>query len=68
MRGRGTVETGEGKVCAQSGALDAYPNGFQSRLGQVRGTNPEELLGAAHTACYTMIRRKHFAILIVPSK
>jgi osmotically inducible protein OsmC len=50
----GGVDTGSGVVSVQSGALSAYPYGFHSRFGEVRGTNPEELLGAAHAACYTM--------------
>lgn len=50
----GGVDTGRGAVSTQSGALSDHPYGFHSRFGEVRGTNPEELLGAAHAACYSM--------------
>ena len=50
----GGLDTGSGAVSLQSGALSAYPYGFHSRFGEVSGTNPEELLGAAHAACYSM--------------
>ncbi|MDP9090466.1 MAG: OsmC family peroxiredoxin [Pseudomonadota bacterium] len=51
--GRG--KQGVGKVSTQTEALKAYPYGFASRFGDdQRGTNPEELLAAAHAACFTM--------------
>ena len=51
----GQGKKGQGKITTQTGALDAYPYGFASRFeGDQRGTNPEELLGAAHAACFTM--------------
>src|SRR6185437_1545152 len=51
--GRG--KTGAGKISTQTDALKAYPYGFASRFeGDIRGTNPEELLAAAHAACFTM--------------
>lgn len=51
--GRG--KQGKGQVSTQTGALKAYPYGFASRFEDDRqGTNPEELLGAAHAACFTM--------------
>ena len=51
--GRG--KTGRGQISSETGALKAYPYGFASRFeGDKRGTNPEELLGAAHAACFTM--------------
>jgi osmotically inducible protein OsmC len=37
-----------------SGALETYPHTFFSHHGEKPGTNPEELLGAAHAACFTM--------------
>ena len=37
-----------------SGALSSYPYGFASRFEGVAGSNPEELLAAAHAACFTM--------------
>ena len=51
--GRG--KQGVGKISTQTEALKAYPYGFASRFGDDRrGTNPEELLAAAHAACFTM--------------
>ena len=51
--GRG--KQGQGQISTQTAALKAYPYGFGSRFeDDRRGTNPEELLGAAHAACLTM--------------
>ena len=51
--GRG--KQGIGKISTQTEALKAYPYGYASRFeDDKRGTNPEELLGAAHAACFTM--------------
>ncbi len=51
--GRG--KQGVGKISTQTEALKAYPYGFASRFeDDKRGTNPEELLAAAHAACFTM--------------
>ena len=51
----GAGKTGVGKVSTETGALKDYPYGFGSRFGDDRhGTNPEEILGAAHAACFTM--------------
>jgi len=51
----GAGKTGQGKVSTETGALQGYPYGFASRFeGDRKGTNPEELLGAAHAACFTM--------------
>jgi osmotically inducible protein OsmC len=51
--GRG--KEGVGKISTQTDALKSYPYGFASRFeDDRRGTNPEELLGAAHAACLTM--------------
>lgn len=51
--GRGVK--GQGKISTQTGALKEYPYGFASRFeDDRRGTNPEEILGAAHAACFTM--------------
>lgn len=50
----GGLKDGRGAISTQSGALDAHPYGFASRFEGVRGTNPEELIGAAHAACFTM--------------
>jgi lipoyl-dependent peroxiredoxin len=51
--GRG--KAGVGKISTQTDALKSYPYGFGSRFeDDRRGTNPEELLAAAHAACFTM--------------
>jgi len=51
--GRG--KSGLGKISTETDALKHYPYGFASRFGDDRrGTNPEEILGAAHAACFTM--------------
>jgi lipoyl-dependent peroxiredoxin len=51
----GAGKTGTGKISTETGALSQYPYGFASRFGDDRrGTNPEEILGAAHAACFTM--------------
>lgn len=50
----GGLKDGKGQISTQSGALKAYPYGFASRFEGVPGTNPEELIGAAHAGCFTM--------------
>ena len=50
----GGLKDGRGSISTASGALDAYPYGFASRFEGVAGSNPEELIGAAHAACFTM--------------
>jgi lipoyl-dependent peroxiredoxin len=51
----GAGKTGTGSISTETGALSDYPYGFASRFGDDRtGTNPEEILGAAHAACFTM--------------
>jgi osmotically inducible protein OsmC len=50
----GNLKEGKGAISTQSGALKAYPYGFASRFEGVAGTNPEELIGAAHAGCFTM--------------
>lgn len=50
---KGGVPEGSGTVSAESGALKAT-YGFKSRMEGGPGTNPEELIGAAHAACYSM--------------
>jgi hypothetical protein len=44
----------KGSVSTESHALKTYPYTFFSRYGEKPGTNPEELLGAAHATCFTM--------------
>jgi osmotically inducible protein OsmC len=51
----GQGKKGVGKISTQTDALKSYPYGFGSRFeDDRRGTNPEELLAAAHAACFTM--------------
>jgi len=51
----GQGKKGQGQISTETGALKAYPYGFASRFeDDRRGTNPEEILGAAHAACFTM--------------
>ena len=51
---QGGIKDGKGAISTKSGALNAYPYGFQSRFEGKPGTNPEELIGAAHAGCFTM--------------
>ena len=50
----GGIKDGKGSISTESGALQAYPYGFSSRFEGPPGSNPEELIGAAHAACFTM--------------
>lgn len=50
----GGLKDGKGAISTQSGALDAHPYGFATRFEGVPGTNPEELIAAAHASCFTM--------------
>ena len=52
--GRGGLKDGKGAISTKSGALTDYPYGFASRFEGKPGSNPEELIGAAHSACFTM--------------
>ena len=51
---QGGLKDGKGTVSTESGALTGYPYAFTSRFEGQRGTNPEELIGAAHAGCFTM--------------
>ena len=50
----GGIKDGRGTISTESGALKEYPYGFSSRFEGKPGTNPEELIGAAHAGCFTM--------------
>ena len=50
----GTGKEGKGTITTQSGVLSNTPYGFSKRFGDEKGTNPEELIGAAHAGCFTM--------------
>ena len=51
---QGGIKDGKGAISTKSGALKEYPYGFASRFEGKPGTNPEELIGAAHAGCFTM--------------
>ena len=51
---QGGLKDGKGAISTKSGALKDYPYGFASRFEGKPGTNPEELIGAAHAGCFTM--------------
>jgi osmotically inducible protein OsmC len=53
-RYEGLGKDGKGHVSTGSGALDNQPYGFNTRFENERGTNPEELIAAAHASCFTM--------------
>jgi osmotically inducible protein OsmC len=50
----GGLKDGKGAISLESGAMKDYPYGFAARFEGQKGTNPEELLGAAHAGCFTM--------------
>jgi osmotically inducible protein OsmC len=51
---QGTGKEGKGALTTQSGVLSATPFGYNTRFGDVKGTNPEELLAASHAGCFSM--------------
>jgi len=51
---KGSIKEGSGVVSTPSGVLDSTQYSFKSRFEDGKGTNPEELLGAAHAGCYAM--------------
>ncbi|MPT46860.1 MAG: OsmC family peroxiredoxin [Sphingobium sp.] len=53
-RYEGFGKDGKGHIWTKSGVLDAQPYGFNTRFEGKPGTNPEELIAAAHSACFTM--------------
>ena len=50
----GNLKEGKGSVSTAGGALRETPYGFSSRFENGAGTNPEELIAAAHAGCFTM--------------
>ena len=54
----GGIKDGKGAISTKSGALKEYPYGFAARFEGKPGTNPEELIGAAHAGCFTMALSK----------
>jgi len=50
----GDLKTGQGQISTQSQSLSEVPYSFPTRFEDQQGTNPEELVAAAHAACFTM--------------
>ena len=50
----GSIKEGNGKITTQSKVLDKSPYSFKTRFGDAKGTNPDELLAAAHAGCFVM--------------
>jgi osmotically inducible protein OsmC len=50
----GNLKDGKGSLSTETGTLRDAPYGFRSRFEDGPGTNPEELIAAAHAGCYTM--------------
>ncbi|WP_079204138.1 OsmC family protein [Pseudomonas sp. CC6-YY-74] len=55
---QGGIKDGKGTISTQSGVLTKSPYGFNSRFEDQPGTNPEELIGAAHAGCFSMALSK----------
>ncbi len=53
-RYEGLGKDGRGRISTGSGVLDNQPYGFGTRFEDAPGTNPEELIAAAHASCFTM--------------
>ena len=51
---RGDLKSGQGTLTTASGVLTSTPYSFHTRFEEAKGTNPEELLAAAHAGCFTM--------------
>lgn len=54
----GSLEEGRGELSSASGVLASNRYSFATRFADGKGTNPEELLGAAHAGCYSMALSK----------
>ena len=51
---QGDLKSGKGTISTESGVLKDNPYGFNTRFEGAPGTNPEELIGAAHASCFSM--------------
>jgi len=56
---RGSLKDGNGSISSDSGVLEDVPFTFATRFGEERGTNPEELIAAAHAGCFSMALANH---------
>ena len=55
---QGGIKDGKGTISTESGAMNKVPYGFNTRFEDQPGSNPEELLGAAHAGCFSMALSK----------
>src|SRR5438874_9876054 len=55
---KGSLKEGKGTVSSESGVLSQSPYSFKTRFEGEKGTNPEELIGAAHAGCFSMALSK----------
>ncbi|MFI8738394.1 OsmC family protein [Ectopseudomonas toyotomiensis] len=55
---QGGIKDGKGTISTESGVLKNSPYGFNTRFEDKPGTNPEELIGAAHAGCFSMALSK----------
>ena len=55
---KGGIRDGGGTISTESGVLKDAPYGFKARFEDGKGTNPEELIGAAHAGCFSMALSK----------
>jgi osmotically inducible protein OsmC len=51
---KGSLKEGKGTISTDSGVLSSTPYSFSTRFEDAKGTNPEELIAAAHAGCFTM--------------
>jgi len=51
---KGSLKDGVGTISTETGVLNEAPYGFKARFEDGKGTNPEELIGAAHAGCFSM--------------
>ncbi len=55
---KGGIKDGGGTISTETGVLKEAPYGFKARFENGKGTNPEELIGAAHAGCFSMALSK----------
>lgn len=61
----GGLKDGNGSISTQSGVLSSTPYSFTTRFERTKGTNPEELIAAAHAGCFTMALSAQFGTMNV---
>jgi osmotically inducible protein OsmC len=57
----GDIKNGQGFISTESSSISQLPYSFKKRFGEERGTNPEELIGAAHAGCFAMAMSAEFS-------